>query len=80
MPECQMPKRFVECREIKEDAVECKGMIRFYRNGPGSFSLQIRSTGGIGKFGSGKPRKMISTVSVTVEDLEEMLAYARANA
>lgn len=56
---------------------EHKNEVRVYcHQFPDNFNFQIRTfkpTNGC--FGRGKPRKMIATVSITIEEVREMLRY-----
>jgi len=53
--------------------------LRFYKYSPEAFALQIRTHKPIRDSKKAKPRRMIATVRVTIDELRDMLAYAEAH-
>jgi hypothetical protein len=72
-----LERQYAETKDLTKDKdIEGKtfGCLRLYRSSPDYFTLQIRSIGKITN--SGKPRRMVSHVNLTWEQLTSMLAYA----
>lgn len=75
-----IPKKFAEIKEVKGLPEPNDNVLRVWCNMyPDSYNFQIRTHGPInGPFGEGKPRDMIATVFVSIEELEEILRQMKA--
>lgn len=52
--------------------------LRVYKSSPDGFTLQIRTFKPINEGQNGKPRNMIAHLSIGINDLRKILAYAEA--
>lgn len=53
--------------------------LRFYKDSPDLFTLQIRTHKPIREGKSAKPRRMIATARLTLDELRDMVRYAEAH-
>jgi len=53
--------------------------LRFYKSSPDLFTLQIRTHKPIRDSKKAKPRRMIATARLTLDELRDLLAYAEAH-
>jgi|WetSurMetagenome_2_1015567.scaffolds.fasta_scaffold349796_2 hypothetical protein len=73
-------------QEIKAPGIECRNEVRTYCSqwspdpAQCGFIVQLRYTGGIGELRSGKPRKMLASMHLSLAELRAILAYAEASA
>ena len=72
-------KKYAEIFEVKNPDHDNENMIRIFQSSGSAFSFQIRTHKGIGVHGSGKKRNMIANVSMTVEELKEILNFIEEN-
>lgn len=82
MSQIFIDKPHAEIREVKGLPENNENVIRVYcQMFPNVYTLQIRTHNPIdGRLGKGKPRDFIATVSVTIEEIEEILRQMKAHA
>ena len=70
-----------DCADIHElknpDQDNVNEVVIYCRQYPDSFNFQIRTHKGIGEFNEGKERDMIATVSVNINEMEQILAFMK---
>ena len=68
---------FAEIIETRE--VSNTNQARVYcSQWPNTLNLQIRTFKPITRWGKGKPRNMIANVSITIDEVEQILAFMKA--
>jgi hypothetical protein len=73
-----LEKKFARIFEAKDLEQHNENEIRLYKSSPESFTFQIRTYAPIGSFNNkGTKRDMIASVSVTLEEMEQILEYMR---
>jgi poly(3-hydroxybutyrate) depolymerase len=85
--EYRLAKQFAEIQEVKDLEKPNKNEVRVYcsqydarDHNNSAYNFQIRTHKGLGwPCGKGKPRDMVATVSLTVKEMEEILAYMHAH-
>jgi hypothetical protein len=71
-------KHAIRTFEVKDKDIFFVPSVRTYPYSPGTMSLQIRSTSGIGEFGGGVPRKMIACAHLTVTEARVLMEQLEA--
>ncbi len=70
---------YAEIKEIKGLSEPNDNVIRIYcQQYPEAYTLQIRTHKPTDKYGEGKPRDMIATTWITIEEVEELLREMKA--
>lgn len=79
MEDLIIKKDCAECYEVKEKETPNDNCLRFWCcQFPNIFKLQIRTHKAINNsYNTGKPRNMIAHVNLSIEELEQMLEYAK---
>lgn len=73
-------KNHADIHEITDGSIDQPNVLRVFDGMGKSIQIQIRTYKPIIRFSkTAKPRKMIATVSVSIEELEQILEYAKEN-
>lgn len=69
-------KEYAEIKEIKDIEENNDNELRIYCvQSPNIFNFQIRTYKPITEFGQGKPRNMIATISLDIDEVKKILQY-----
>lgn len=73
-------KKYADIKEVKDLKENNENVVRVYCTSyPDGFNLQIKTFKPTLDFSkTAKPRNMIATVNMTIKDMEEILAYMKA--
>jgi hypothetical protein len=79
MKDLFLSKKYATIREIKDpdNSIEQRNELRIYKSSTEGFDFQIRTLKPIGEYGQGTPRKMIANVTLTIAEVESILAYMK---
>ena len=71
-----LDNKYATIVEYKDAEPHNEDGVRLYKSSIGMFTLQIRTHKGIGEFKPGKPRDMVASVPLTLDQLKELATFA----